>query len=53
LNAKGSINKAAKSTARVIPVIFKVFFQFMVALDYKFNHCLVGFAIRILNIYFL
>ena len=29
LNAKGSINKAAKSTARVIPVIFKVLFQFM------------------------
>jgi hypothetical protein len=29
LNAKGRINKVVKSTARVIPVIFKVFFQFM------------------------
>jgi hypothetical protein len=29
LNAKGRINKAAKSTARVIPVILAIFLKFM------------------------
>jgi hypothetical protein len=35
LNAKGRINKAAKSTARVIPVILAIFLKFMIVWDYK------------------